>query len=89
MPKIKLNSKDGDDNYLRTLTTLDGQKTNSYLLQTSDPTIKVGTTAEGKQTIYPSGGPRITEGEVLAPINKRIKDITYALGHGYIITFEE
>lgn len=88
---IKLPSRYGIHNELRQLTPVnEGPESKTYLLKSEAGIIRTGYTFEDKIWIDPSGGPMITEGQVIVVEgeNMIIKKIDHLAGQGYVITFE-
>lgn len=88
---IKLPSRYGTHNELKQLTpVIAGAESKTYLLKTEADFIRTGYTEEDKMWIDPSGGPMITEGQVIKLDDESmiIKKINHVMGQGYVITFE-
>lgn len=88
---IKLPSRYGIHNELRQLTPVnEGLESKTYLLKSEADIIRTGYTFEDKMWIDPSGGPMITEGQVIVVEEESmiIKKIDHLAGQGYVITFE-
>lgn len=81
MNKIKLDSRYGDENYLK---HLDGD---TYVLE-AELSFRYGQTNDGRNFVDPSGGPFIAEGTILEENNRKVKKIEYIKGTGCTITFE-
>lgn len=81
MNKIKLNSRYGDENYLKHL------KDDTYILE-SEFSYRYGQTNDGRNFVDPSGGPFIAEGTILEENNRKVKKVEYIKGTGCTITFE-
>lgn len=85
--QYKLNSRGGENNYLKFMPKSDGSESKTYLLKTESHFLRTGYLNNGKFFIDPSGGPLLAEGEEVPNIGK-IKDISFVYGYGYFITFE-
>lgn len=85
---IKLNSRGGENNYLKRLSRPDGKESRVYVLKVSTPAVRVSKLATGYKFIDPSGGPMIKVGSLLEEAQAVVKSIDYTMGYGYTITFE-
>jgi hypothetical protein len=85
---IKLNSRGGANNYLKMMMKPDGSESETYLIKTDIPTLRMGYVDEKNKFIDPSGGPMIVEGSLLEEANAVVKSIDFIVGYGYTITFE-
>lgn len=85
---IKLNSKEGENNYLKRLKKLNGEESKTYVLKVTSPQVKAGTIETKQKFIKPVGSPTLVEGFKCADIDATIKSIDFTIGYGYTITFE-
>ena len=85
---IKLKSRGYEKNYLKKLKRPDDSESNTYVLKTDIPTLRVGEVQEGNKFIDPSGGPMIVVGYELKEANAIVKSIDFVEGYGWTITFE-
>ena len=85
---IKLKSRGYEKNYLKKLKRPDDSESNTYVLKTDIPTLRVGEVQGGNKFIDPSGGPMIVVGYKLEEANAVVKSIDFVEGYGWIITFE-
>ena len=85
---IKLKSRGYEKNYLKKLKRPDDSESNTYVLKTDIPTLRVGEVQGGKKFIDPSGGPMIVVGYELEEANAVVKSIDFVEGYGWTITFE-
>ena len=67
---------------------VDGSESKTYQLITSSYCIRGGFTNDNKKFVDPSGGPMITEGEILEEVGLEVESIDYVYGKGYMITFK-
>lgn len=82
---VNLRSRYGEKNYLKLLQSTDNTESKTYVLKTSSGYVWESK-CEGKLTINPIGGPRMTEGEKIPYTNLVIKSIYLVKGYGYTIT---
>lgn len=88
MEKIyKLNSRGGENNYLKLMPKSDGSESKTYLLKTENPYIGTGYLDNKRFYVDPSGGPMLVVGDKIPELGV-IKSIDLAYGYGYFITFE-
>ena len=85
---IKLKSRGYEKNYLKKLKRPDDSESNTYVLKTDIPTLRVGEVQGGNKFIDPSGGPMIVVGYELEEANAVVKSIDFVEGYGWTITFE-
>ena len=85
---IKLKSRGYEKNYLKKLKRPDDSESNTYVLKTDIPTLRVGEVQGGNKFIDPSGGPMIVVGYELEEANAIVKSIDFVEGYGWTITFE-
>ena len=85
---IKLKSRGYEKNYLKKLKRPDDSESNTYVLKTDIPTLRVGEVQGGNKFIDPSGGPMIVVGCELEEAKAVVKSIDFVEGYGYTITFE-
>ena len=85
---IKLKSRGYEKNYLKKLKRPDDSESNTYVLKTDIPTLRVGEVQGGNKFIDPSGGPMIVVGYKLEEANAVVKSIDFVKGYGWTITFE-
>ena len=85
---IKLKSRGYEKNYLKKLKRPDDSESNTYVLKTDIPTLRVGEVQGGNKFIDPSGGPMIVVGYELKEAKAVVKSIDFVEGYGYTITFE-
>ena len=85
---IKLKSRGYEKNYLKKLKRPDDSESNTYVLKTDIPTLRVGEVQGGNKFIDPSGGPMIVVGFKLEEANAIVKSIDFVEGYGWTITFE-
>ena len=85
---IKLKSRGYEKNYLKKLKSPDDSESNTYVLKTDIPTLRVGEVQGGNKFIDPSGGPMIVVGYKLKEANAVVKSIDFVEGYGWTITFE-
>ena len=85
---IKLKSRGYEKNYLKKLKRPDGSESNTYVLKTDIPTLRVGEVQGGNKFIDPSGGPMIVVGYELEEAKAVVKSIDFVEGYGWTITFE-
>ena len=85
---IKLKSRGYEKNYLKKLKRPDDSESNTYILKTDIPTLRVGEVQGGNKFIDPSGGPMIVVGHELEEAKAVVKSIDFIEGYGYTITFE-
>ena len=85
---IKLKSRGYEKNYLKKLKRPDDSESNTYVLKTDIPTLRVGEVQGGNKFIDPSGGPMIMVGYELEEANAVVKSIDFVEGYGWTITFE-
>ena len=85
---IKLKSRGYEKNYLKKLKRPDDSESNTYVLKTDIPTLRVGEVQEGNKFIDPSGGPMIVVGYELEEAKAVVKSIDFVKGYGWTITFE-
>ena len=85
---IKLKSRGYEKNYLKKLKRPDDSESNTYVLKTDIPTLRVGEVQGGNKFIDPSGGPMIVVGYELEEAKAVVKSIDFVEGYGYTITFE-
>lgn len=86
--RIKLNSRYGENNYLKKIIRADGEESKTYLLKTASYCLRMGYIDNLHKFIDPSGGPMIVEGHLLEEAEAVVKSIDHVMGKGYIITFE-
>lgn len=79
--KIKLNTHDGSNNYLKQIEDSD-----KYILKTQFDFMRGGTLANGHVFIDPSGGPMLVVGDTIAGTDLKIKGIEFTKGFGWILT---
>ena len=85
--KIRLQTHDGSKNCLE---EIEGRP-NQYKLVCAVDFLRGGSLPDGKEFIYPSGGPMIVVGnplECYEPVKPKVKSISHEKGVGYIITLE-
>ena len=85
---IKLKSRGYEKNYLEKLKRPDDSESNTYVLKTDIPTLRVGEVQGGNKFIDPSGGPMIVVGCELEEAKAVVKSIDFVEGYGWTITFE-
>ena len=85
---IKLKSRGYEKNYLEKLKRPDDSESNTYVLKTDIPTLRVGEIQGGNKFIDPSGGPMIVVGCELEEAKAVVKSIDFVEGYGWTITFE-
>ena len=85
---IKLKSRGYEKNYLKKLKRPDDSESNTYVLKTDIPTLRVGEVQGGNKFIDPSGGPMIVVGYKLEEAKAVVKSIDFVKGYGWTITFE-
>ena len=85
---IKLKSRGYENNYLKKLKRPDDSESNTYVLKTDIPTLRVGEVQGGNKFIDPSGGPMIVVGCELEEAKAVVKSIDFVEGYGWTITFE-
>ena len=85
---IKLKSRGYEKNYLKKLKRPDDSESNTYVLKTDIPTLRVGEVQGGNKFIDPSGGPMIVVGYELEEAKAVVKSIDFIEGYGWTITFE-
>ena len=85
---IKLNSRGGENNYLKKLKKSDGGESTTYVLKTESRYLRAGWVDERHKFIDPSGGPMIVEGSVLPEANAEVEAITFVQGYGHTVTFK-
>ena len=85
---IKLKSRGYEKNYLKKLKRPDDSESNTYVLKTDIPTLRVGEVQGGNKFIDPSGGPMIVVGYELEEAKAVVKSIDFVNGYGWTITFE-
>ena len=85
---IKFKSRGYEKNYLEKLKMPDDSKSNTYVLKTDIPTLRVGEVQGGNKFIDPSGGPMIVVGYELEEAKAVVKSIDFVEGYGWTITFE-
>ena len=85
---IKLKSRGYEKNYLEKLKRPDDSESNTYVLKTDIPTLRVGEVQGGNKFIDPSGGPMIVVGCELKEAKAVVKSIDFVEGYGWTITFE-
>ena len=85
---IKLKSRGYEKNYLKKLKRPDDSESNTYVLKTDIPTLRVGEVQGGNKFIDPSGGPMIVVGHELEEAKAVVKSIDFVEGYGWTITFE-
>lgn len=85
---IKLKSRGYEKNYLKKLKRPDDSESNTYVLKTDIPTLRVGEVQGGNKFIDPSGGPMIVVGCELEEAKAVVKSIDFVEGYGWTITFE-
>ena len=85
---IKLKSRGYEKNYLKKLKRPDDSESNTYVLKTDIPTLRVGEVQGGNKFIDPSGGPMIVVGYELKEAKAVVKSIDFVEGYGWTITFE-
>ena len=85
---IKLKSRGYEKNYLKKLKRPDDSESNTYVLKTDIPTLRVGEVQGGNKFIDPSGGPMIVVGYELEEAKAVVKSIDFVKGYGWTITFE-
>ena len=85
---IKLKSRGYEKNYLKKLKRPDDSESNTYVLKTDIPTLRVGEVQGGNKFIDPSGGPMIMVGYELREAKAVVKSIDFVEGYGWTITFE-
>ena len=83
---IKLNTRGGEDNYLKKLPKSDGSESKTYVLKTSNASVRAGS-VDNHKYIDPAGGPMIVEGDRLEEADAVVKSIDYIVGFGHTITF--
>lgn len=86
---IKLKSIGDNIHYLKKLKNITNNKSIDYLVYTNAPIVKMGYTSDKKKFIELSGGPILTEGELVEELNMIITSINLIAGYGYILTFGE
>ena len=85
---IKLKSRGYEKNYLKKLKRPDDSESNTYVLKTDIPTLRVGEVQGGNKFIDPSGGPMIVVGCELEEAKTVVKSIDFVESYGWTITFE-
>ena len=85
---IKLKSRYRAKNYLKKMPKPDGTDSETYVLKTDIPTLRVGEVQGGNKFIDPSGGPMIVVGYKLEEAKAVVKSIDFVEGYGWTITFE-
>ena len=85
---IKLKSRGYEKNYLKKLKRPDDSESNTYVLKTDIPTLRVGEVQGGNKFIDPSGGPMIVVGYELEEAKAVVKSIDFVKGYRWTITFE-
>ena len=85
---IKLKSRGYEKNYLEKLKRPDDSESNTYVLKTDIPTLRVGEVQGGNKFIDPSEGPMIVVGYELEEAKAVVKSIDFVEGYGWTITFE-
>ena len=85
---IKLKARGYEKNYLKKLKRPDDSESNTYVLKTDIPTLRVGEVQGGNKFIDPSGGPMIVVGYELEEAKAVVKSIDFIEGYGWTITFE-
>ena len=85
---IKLKSRGYEKNYLKKLKRPDDSESNTYVLKTDIPTLRVGEVQGGNKFIDPSGGPMIVVGCELEEAKAVVQSIDFVEGYGWTITFE-
>ena len=85
---IKLKSRGYEKNYLKKLKRPDDSESNTYVLKTDIPTLRVGEVQGVNKFIGPSGGPMIVVGYELEEAKAVVKSIDFVKGYGWTITFE-
>ena len=85
---IKLKSRGYEKNYLKKLKRPDDSESNTYVLKTDIPTLRVGEVQGGNKFIDPSGGPMIVVGYKLEEAKAVVKSIYFVDDYGWTITFE-
>ena len=85
---IKLKSRGYEKNYLKKLKRPDDSESNTYVLKTDIPTLRVVEVQGGNKFIDPSGGPMIVVGYKLEEAKAVVKSIDFVEGYGWTITFE-
>lgn len=84
---IKLNSRYGENNYLKKMVKPDKSESKTYVLKVSDQYLRSGK-MDGHKFIDPTGGPMIVEGSKLEEADAVVKSIDHVMGYGYTVTFE-
>lgn len=85
---IKLHSRNGVKNYLERINETSEEKSKTYVLKTSVPTLRGGYVNDKQKFIDPAGGPMIVEGQLLKEAKAVVKSIDFIAGFGHTITFE-
>lgn len=85
---IKLNSRGGVNNYLKKVKKLNGEESQTYLIKTDTPPLRMGYVDTKRKFVDPSGGPMIIEGSILEEADAVVKSIDFVSGHGCFITLE-
>ena len=85
--QYKLNSRGGENNYLKLMPKSDGSESKTYLLKTENPYVGTGYLDNKRFYVDPSGGPMLVVGESVPDIGV-IKSIDLVYGYGYFLTFE-
>lgn len=85
---IKLNSRVGENNYLKKLKKADNSESKTYILKSDIATVRSGYTDNHCKYIVPFGGPTLTEGLILKEAQAIVESINYMYGIGYIIIFK-
>lgn len=85
---IKLHSRNGVKNYLERINETSEEKSKTYVLKTSVPTLRGGYVNGKQKFIDPAGGPMIVEGQLLKEAKAVVKSIDFIAGFGHTITFE-
>lgn len=79
--KIKLNTHDGSNNYLKQIEDSD-----KYILKTQFDFMRGGHLDNGHMFIDPSGGPMLVVGDTIEGTDLKIKGIEFTKGFGWILT---
>lgn len=86
---INLHSRRGSKNYLQKMTPKDpNRESKTYVLKSSESTLRAGYTEDKQYFIDPSGGPMIVVGNLLEEANAIVKSIDHIYNYGFTITFE-
>ena len=85
---IKLHSRNGIKNYLERINETNKEKSKTYVLKTSVPTLRGGYVNDKQKFIDPAGGPMIVEGQLFKEAKAVVKSIDFIAGFGHTITFE-